>query len=385
MINGAVRILSPKDGGKIQLLRSSARAARLAVRADDAAPAHRQFFSFVARDLDGPCELEIANAGACTYGDAFEGYRVCASTGADDEWFRVPTDFDGETLRFRYAPEDGVDAVRFAYFPPYSRARRRAVEARLRASGRATVTGIGKSVRGEPMELVSFGSADEHAPKLWIIGQQHPGETMAGWYMEGAASRLAFADDPVTRELLERARVFLVLCMNPDGAFAGNHRTNTAGRDLNRCWWEADARESPEVVAVRDAMYERGVDFFLDVHGDEHVPYVFVAGAEGNPHYTDRIEELEEAFSDAMLDASDEFQTEEGYPKDAPGKGDLRCAGNYVGEAFDCLSLTLEMPFKDNANAPDESRGWSPDRCRTLGAATLEAVLATLDDLRSAP
>ena len=170
--------------------------------------------------------------------------------------------------------------------------------------------------------------------------------------------------------------------MNPDGAFAGNHRTNEAGKDLNRCWWEADEKESPEVLAVRKAMYEHGVDFFLDVHGDEHVPYVFVAGAEGNPHYTDRIESLEDRFSEAMLEASSEFQTEYGYPKDAPGKGDLRCAGNYVGEAFDCLSITLEMPFKDNDNAPDERVGWSIDRSRRLGSDTLEAIAEVLEDLR---
>lgn len=375
-----MRILSPKDGGKIQLLRLDGETARLAVRADDDAPEHRQFFSFVARDLRrGTTTFEIANAGACTYGDAFEEYRVCANTGEDDDWFRVPTEFDGETLRFWY---EGRGDVRFAYFAPYSRSRRLALVDRVRKSGRARVETVGKSVRGEPMQLLSFGEGPEDAPKLWIVGQQHPGETMAGWFMEGMASRLAFGDDPVVSRLLEEARLFLVLCMNPDGAAAGNHRTNAAGRDLNRCWWDADARTSPEVLGVRKAMYDRGVDFFLDVHGDEHVPYVFVAGAEGNPHYTDRIEALEDAFSGAMLEASEEFQTEQGYPKDAPGKGDLRCAGNYVGEAFDCLSLTLEMPFKDNANAPDERVGWSPDRCRTLGAATLEAAAAMLGELR---
>ena len=177
--------------------------------------------------------------------------------------------------------------------------------------------------------------------------------------------------------------LFLVLCMNPDGAFAGNHRTNEAGKDLNLLLVGGLTRKtSPEVLAIRKALYEHGVDFFYDVHGDEHVPYVFVAGAEGNPHYTDRIEALEERFSHVMLEASSEFQTEQGYPKDAPGKGDLRCASNYVGEAFDCLSLTLEMPFKDNANAPDEHVGWSIDRCRRLGADTLEAMAAMLDDLR---
>ncbi len=379
-----MRILSPKDGGKIQLLRSDGVNARLGIRADDRSSEFRQFFSFVARDLEHGREhrFEIGNAGDCTYGDAFEEYRVCASIGDDDDWFRVPTEFDGKTLRFSFQAEIDVAAARFAYFAPYSRARRLDLIERVKKTDRADVSIAGKTVLGEPMHLLSLGSQDENARKLWIVAQQHPGETMAGWFMEGLASRLAFDEDEIVARLLETSRLFLVLCMNPDGAFAGNHRTNEAGKDLNRCWWDADEKDSPEVLAIRKAMYEHGVDFFLDAHGDEHVPYVFVAGAEGNPHYTDRIEALEDAYSNAMLEASDDFQTEEGYPKDAPGKGDLRCAGNYVGEAFDCLSLTLEMPFKDNANAPDERVGWSPDRCRTLGATTLKAIAEMVDDLR---
>ncbi len=376
-----MRILSPKDGGKIQLLRVGDAQARLAIRADDAAPDFRQYFSFVARELEGRATFEITNAGACTYGDAFDDYDVCASENGED-WFRVHSEFDGSSLRWAYEPPRKIDSVRFAYYPPYTRARRLDLLARLKKSGRVEVSEIGKTVRGEAMHLLSLGSDREEARKLWIVAQQHPGETMGGWFMEGLSGRLAFDDDETVAHLLEDARLFLVLCMNPDGAFAGNHRTNAAGKDLNRCWWDADEKESPEVLAVRKAMYEHGVDFFYDVHGDEHVPYVFVAGAEGNPHYTDRIEALEDGFSSAMLEAADEFQTEQGYPKDAPGKGDLRCAGNYVGEAFDCLSLTLEMPFKDNANAPDERVGWSPDRCRTLGASTLQVLSAMLDDLR---
>ncbi len=307
---------------------------------------------------------------------------MCASNadGADDDWFRVPTEFDGTTLRFSY--EGDFTNVRFAYYPPYTRARRVDLVTRLKKSGRAKIDDIGKTVRGETMQTVAFGNDNDGARRLWIVAQQHPGETMAGWFMEGLAGRLAFDDDEIVTNLRETSHIILVLCMNPDGAYAGNHRTNAAGKDLNRCWWDADEKESPEVMCVRKALYDHGVDFFFDVHGDEHVPYVFVAGAEGNPHYTDRIEALEDTFSNAMLEATDEFQTENGYPKDAPGKGDLRCASNYVGEAFDCLSLTLEMPFKDNANHPDERAGWSIDRCRGLGASTLEALAHISDELR---
>ncbi len=49
---------------------------------------------------------------------------------------------------------------------------------------------------------------------------------------------------------------------------------------------------------------------------------------------------------------------------------------------FGCVSLTLEMPFKDNADAPDEVFGWSPARCRLLGRASLDALYRVIDDLR---
>ena len=44
-------------------------------------------------------------------------------------------------------------------------------------------------------------------------------------------------------------------------------------------------------------------------------------------------------------------------------------------------ALTLEMPFKDNADLPDPERGWSGARSRRLGADTLTALLAMLPAL----
>jgi hypothetical protein len=54
----------------------------------------------------------------------------------------------------------------------------------------------------------------------------------------------------------------------------------------------------------------------------------------------------------------------------------------YIAERFDCLSLGLEMPFKDNANHPEPDVGWSPARCRRFGRSVLEAALACVDNLR---
>ena len=54
----------------------------------------------------------------------------------------------------------------------------------------------------------------------------------------------------------------------------------------------ADRREEPEVLCVRNAMDETGVDFAMDVHGDEAIPANFLAGFEGIPSLTERQQKL---------------------------------------------------------------------------------------------
>ncbi len=70
--------------------------------------------------------------------------------------------------------------------------------------------------------------------------------------------------------------------------------------------------------------------------------------------------------------------TDEPNGPNDPGKGDLSIANNWVGERFDCLSMTIEMPFKDVALA----EGFSPDRARSFGRSSLECVLEVVGALR---
>ena len=42
--------------------------------------------------------------------------------------------------------------------------------------------------------------------------------------------------------------------------------------------------------------------------------------------------------------------------------------------------MTLEMPFKDTANNPLPSVGWSPERSAKLAGHCLEAMLVMIDD-----
>ena len=170
--------------------------------------------------------------------------------------------------------------------------------------------------------------------------------------------------------------------MNPDGSRRGNLRVNAAGTNLNREWAAPTMEKSPEVFLVREHMGKTGVDFCLDVHGDEALPYVFIAGSDGIPSLTEKQTALRTTFDTALMRANPDYQVERGYPKAAPGKGNLTLCTGHVAETFGCLAMMLEMPFKDNANAPDAQFGWSPDRCRRQGEGCLDGLYAVVGDLR---
>jgi murein tripeptide amidase MpaA len=201
---------------------------------------------------------------------------------------------------------------------------------------------------------------------------------MAEWFMEGIIERLQ-ENDPELQALLASADLYLVPHMNPDGSFHGHLRTNAHGKDLNRAWQDTTPELSPEVFFVKEQMEKYGVDMFLDVHGDEEIPYVFTAACEGNPGYTDKQAQLEADFRARLSGLTRDFQSKYGYPKSAPGQANMNLACNSVGERYKCLSLTLEMPFKDNDDAPDVVTGWSGQRSKQLA----RDVLTTLGQMVS--
>ncbi|MGE5162039.1 MAG: carboxypeptidase family protein, partial [Betaproteobacteria bacterium] len=166
--------------------------------------------------------------------------------------------------------------------------------------------------------------------------------------------------------------------MNPDGSVLGNLRTNAAGANLNREWLTPTAERSPEVKAVRDAIHASGCAAFFDIHGDEALPYVFVAGCEMLPDFAESQRTAQDRFAADFRAASPDFQSEHGYSASKYKEDVLKLASKYVGHEFGCLSLTLEMPFKDNADAPDARVRWSAARSQRLGAAMLDPVLRHL-------
>jgi murein tripeptide amidase MpaA len=211
---------------------------------------------------------------------------------------------------------------------------------------------------------------------------------MAEWWMEGALDMLTDPADPHARRLRQLCRFHIVPNANPDGSCRGHLRTNAAGVNLNREWHEPSAEKSPEVLAIRDAMDQTGVHFAIDVHGDEAIPHVFLAGFDGIPSLSEQQSQGYARYRAILERRTPDFQTKRGYPAAPAGRANLTMSTNQLAERFGpshgCVSMTLEMPFKDNADLPDRAQGWSPERSKLLARECLAALLEWLNE-RSAP
>ncbi|MCG5078857.1 M14 family metallopeptidase [Paraburkholderia tagetis] len=378
-----ISISSQFDAGAIEVLScEQPDDIRLRVRADNQSDFAQWFYFRLTGGRGERCVMTFENASACAFPEGWRDYQAVASYDRVN-WFRVPTAYDGKALTIDHTPD--FDSIYYAYFEPYSEERHSEFLGALQQLPHATLSELGQTVEGRPMTLLSLGMPGDTTPEgkpkktVWIIARQHPGESMAEWFVEGLVKRLAgwgdWAGDPVARMLLDRVIFHIVPNMNPDGSVHGNLRTNAVGANLNREWMAPDAKRSPEVLAVRDAIEATGCDLFFDIHGDETLPYVFVAGSEMLPGFTEQQRTEQTAFIEAFKIASPDFQDKHGYEASRYREDALKLASKYIGHRYGCLSLTLEMPFKDNANLPDERVGWNGERSAALGAAMLQAVL----------
>ncbi|WP_159458492.1 M14 family metallopeptidase [Roseisalinus antarcticus] len=373
---GAIEVAGVGDGGDI----------RVSLAADPISGDVQWFFFRVSGIAGRTARIVVENSGRVSrlegreqVPDCWTGYRPFRSRDGQD-WVRCDALYEDGTLTIPVPP--GADTLWFAYYPPFPMARHTAMLGRALANPRARLEVLGQTPDGHDLELLRIGTPERGKPKVWLMGRQHPSETMAGYFIEGLLGRLLDPADALGRHLAETCDLFVIPTVNPDGCRRGHTRTNARGMNLNRAWADPDPERAPEVVLIRDRMRAEGVDFCLDAHGDEELPYVFLGGPLEIPSRTARLSGLFETYARAMERACPAYRLADPYPGGAPATADLRMAWNWVAEEFDCLSVLLEMPFKDTHRQPDPEMGWSPARCAAFGWATLEAIAAVAGSLR---
>lgn len=375
-----LKISTRFDGGHIDIIDiSNPENIHLQLAKDNAADFCQWFYFRVQGAAYQNLQIHLDNAAASAYPDGWTDYQAMCSYDRVN-WFRVDTRYQNGIVSINHTPL--ANSVYYAYFEPYTYEQHLNLLGEAQGSGLCQIDDLGSTPQGRDINLLTIGNQAASDLKIWLIARQHPSETMAEWFMEGFLNRLLDHQDSTARAVLDCATCYVIPNMNPDGSVLGNLRTNAAGANLNREWLNPSPDRSPEVYYVREKMHETGVDLFLDIHGDETIPYVFAAGTEGVPSFNPHIAELQSRFKTAFETASPDFQDKYGYPVDKPNQADLSMATHYVGETFHCLSYTLEMPFKDNHNWPDDDFGWNGQRSLRLGEAILNPIYAVLPYLR---
>ena len=372
-------ISSAFDAGNIRVVKQDGDSADLEIVKDHMSDFYQWFYFRLAGGAGREVTLRITNCGGSAYPHGWPDYKAAVSTDRE-EWLRVQdTRYEDGVLTIRFTP--ATDCVWLAYFAPDSMERHHDLIATYSSLPIVEYSSLGKSLDGQDIDRLTIG---EGKLNVWLYARQHPGESMAEWWMEGALEKLTDPDDPVARVLRSECTFRIVPNMNPDGSRRGHLRTNAVGVNLNREWHAPSAEKSLEVLCVRNAMDQTGVDFAMDVHGDEAIPANFLAGFEGIPSLTDRQLSLFRAFSEALERISPDFQTSQGYEIPAPGEANMSMSTTQLAERYGCVSMTLEMPFKDNFDLPDPIYGWSPERSKYLAFACLDALHTLIPQLKQA-
>lgn len=370
-----IQINAAFDSGNIAVRHIDGSSAQLTIVKDRNSEFFQWFHFRVACAVGDDLNLAISGLADSAFADGWKDYAACASYDRE-YWFRLDTDYDENldngTLTIRHMAEGSLLWV--AYFPPYSMERHHDLIASVSQLEGVSYRSLGTSLEGQSIDCLSLGEGEK---QVWLYGRQHPGETMAEWWMEGALEKLTDPADPHARSLRQKCRFHIIPNMNPDGSCRGHLRTNYAGVNLNREWANPSDDRSPEVKHVLAAMDKLGVDWAMDVHGDEAIPAVFIAGFEGIPNLRPGQLDAYLAFESRLAANTPDFQTELGYPKDRPGQANLTLSTTQIAERFGAIAMTLEMPFKDNRDLPDPEQGWSAERSKALA----HACLTTLDQM----
>ncbi len=372
-------ISSSFDAGNIRVIRQDESSADLAIVHDHMSDFYQWFYFRVAGAAGREITLRITNCAGSAYPNGWPDYKAVMSLDRE-QWLRIEdTSYSSGILTIKLTPAQDIFWI--AYFAPYSMERHHDLVTQTAALPGVGYRSLGKSLDGQDIDCLKIGSGPLN---VWLYARQHPGESMAEWWMEGALEKLTDEDDPVARILLSECTFRIVPNMNPDGSRRGHLRTNAVGVNLNREWHAPSAEKSPEVLCVRNAMDQMPPDFAMDVHGDEAIPANFLAGFEGIPSHTERQQRLFELFGETLERLSPDFQRKKGYEIPAPGQANMSMSTTQLAERYGCVSMTLEMPFKDNFDLPDEVYGWSPQRSKHLACACLDALHAILPELKKA-
>lgn len=165
-------------------------------------------------------------------------------------------------------PQTGFEARDGASFTTFME-EQAFLSAVVAGSPRASVTDIGRTAEGRPVQLVEVGAPGpggaeqaRRRPTVMLVCSQHGNEPAGREACLKLLRDLAFTNDPARVALLRRTTFLFVPSANPDGR-AADMRENSADIDVNR---DHVTLDTPEARAIAQVVLDYAPDVLLDLH-----------------------------------------------------------------------------------------------------------------------
>src|SRR5688500_14036299 len=180
-----ITISSAFDAGNIRVVSQQDNSADLEIVKDHLSDFYQWFHFRVAGAAGQDVTLRIVNCAGAAYPNGWPDYRACLSVDRE-EWPRIEgTSFADGVLTMRFTMP--AEVVWIAYFAPYSMERHHDLIASAAAVPGVSYRSLGKSLDGQDVDCLAIG---EGPLNVWLYARQHPGETMADWWIEGVLEQL---------------------------------------------------------------------------------------------------------------------------------------------------------------------------------------------------
>ena len=329
--SGSIKVLSENIGEKICHFNLALQKEKIAY----GNKSHYWFYFKVCNVKNKMCYFNLKSHIDCNNG--FKNLKVATSYD-NKKWFRYKTNQQNKKTRckgkyvssthlLKWKIKPKHDVIWFAYYIPYPLNRVYKCIKEISKKGFVKTKTIGYSSNNKKIKMLTIGNG---ARNVWIIGRQHPGETVGSWIVEG------FLKSVISP--LKNITLRIIPCINPDGVYNGYWYTNKNGVNLNLDWTSKKTKEVKIVSKLLDKQYN---DLILDVHGDEECKKHFLT------HCPKKNFELYSKLNKLLCESSKRFS-----PKDFYIKLNLPCDGKTLDHRDNALTLEgcMKHPFGDINN-----------------------------------
>src|SRR5438045_3138945 len=178
-------ISSSFDAGNIRVVKQDGDRADLEIAKDHMSDFYQWFYFRLAGAAGREVSLRITNCAESAYPNGRPGYKAVMSLDRE-EWVRITdTSYSDGVLTMKFTPPQ--DPVWIAYFAPYSMERHHDLVTQTAALSGVDYLSLSKSLDRQDSDCLT---SDQGPHKAWLYARQHPGESMAEWWMEGALEKL---------------------------------------------------------------------------------------------------------------------------------------------------------------------------------------------------